>query len=58
MSLGATGSFDLSPGKIHADVVKVKATESAPLCEIKYDIQVVKDGAPYDTAFFIVKITG
>lgn len=57
--LGSTGNFDLSPG---ADpvyrIVKVKPSESAPLCEVWYDLKVNKDSQPYDTQFFIIKIQG
>ena len=54
--LGKTGSFQLLPGKIHSDLVKVQPSPSSPLCEIKYSLSVVKDGQPYDSPFFIVKI--
>tara|TARA_Y100000310_G_scaffold338253_1_gene427385 strand:+ start:3342 stop:3905 length:564 start_codon:yes stop_codon:yes gene_type:complete len=56
--LGDKGSFSLLPG---ADpvyrLVKFQAPDTAPLCEVWYDIEVTKDGQPYDTTFFIVKIT-
>lgn len=57
--LGATGSIDLLPGgEPKVRLVKVQPVESAPLCEISYDLIVTKDGQPYDTNFFIIKITG
>ncbi len=57
--LGGTGSFQLLPGSDpEFRIVKIQPTESSPLCEIQYDIIVNKDGQPYDTSFFIIKITG
>mgnify|MGYP001564153102 FL=1 len=54
--LGSTGTFALSPGQIRYNLVKVQPSSSAPLCEIRYDISVLKDSQPYDSTFFIVKI--
>lgn len=55
--LGDSGTFELLPGTDpEFRLVKVQPPESAPLCEVQYDITVTKDGQPYDTAFFIVKI--
>ena len=56
LKLGETGTFDLAPGKIHSDLVKINPSSTAPLCEIKYTIAVKKDGQAYDSSFFIVKI--
>jgi len=54
--LGAKGSFDLSPGKSHSDSFKIQPPESAPLCQVKYYLSVVKDNQPYDTIPFTVQI--
>lgn len=54
--LGKTGTFSLLPGQIRYNLVKFQAATSAPLCEVRYDISVLKDGQPYDSTFFIVKI--
>jgi len=54
--LGDTNTFRLAPGKFHSDLVKVQPSETSPLCEIKYNIEVAKDGQPYNSAFFIVKV--
>lgn len=57
--LGASGTLDLVPGsEPKFRLVKVQPPASAPLCEIAYDLIVTKDGQPYDTNFFIIKITG
>jgi len=37
-------------------VIQVRADENAPLCSITYDVIVTKDGAAYDTNFFILEI--
>tara|TARA_Y100000310_G_C20631374_1_gene788823 strand:+ start:412 stop:969 length:558 start_codon:yes stop_codon:yes gene_type:complete len=56
--LGNTGNFDALPGSDAVyRIVKVKPTETSPLCEIQYDITITKDGQPYEIGFFIVKIT-
>jgi len=56
--LGNTGNFKSLPGAEPVfRIVKVKPSEAAPLCEIQYDLTVTKDGQPYETSFFIVKIT-
>lgn len=57
--LGETGSFQLLPGaEPEFRIVKIQPPESAPLCEVQYDITVTKDNQPYDTSFFIIKVTG
>jgi hypothetical protein len=57
--LGRTGSLNLSPGGDPAyRIAKVQPPSSSPLCEIQYDLAVLKNGQAYDTNFFIVKITG
>ena len=57
--LGKTGSFDILPGAEPLyRLIKVQPSSSAPLCEIVYDLVATKDNQPYDTNFFIVKITG
>lgn len=57
--LGRTGSLQLSPGGDPTfRLVKIQAPSTAPLCEIQYDLTVTKNGQPYDSNFFIVKITG
>ncbi|MBI2632665.1 hypothetical protein HYW75_06690 [Candidatus Pacearchaeota archaeon] len=55
--LGSTGTFSLAPGQIRYNLVKTQPSSSSPLCEIRYDISVTKDNQPYDSTFFIVKIT-
>jgi hypothetical protein len=57
VTLGGTRSFDLSPGSSEYNLVKIQPPESAPLCEIFYDIIVTTDGQPFENTFFIIKIT-
>lgn len=57
VKLNSEGSFDLLPGvEPETRIVKIEPTESAPLCEIVYEVQVKKDGQPYDSEQFIVNI--
>jgi hypothetical protein len=57
--LGGSGSIQLSPGdEPKMRLIKIQPSGTAPLCEISYDLIVKKDGLPYDTSFFILKITG
>jgi len=57
--LGSSGTLNIQPGaEPQLRIVKFQAPESAPLCEISYDLIVTKDGQAYDTNFFNVKITG
>lgn len=60
VSLGKSASgISLVPGSDPAyRIAKVTPPDTAPLCEIIYDIKVKKSGQPYDTNFFIVKIIG
>jgi len=56
--LGREGEFSLSPGQTFSRILKIRAPDTAPLCEIIYDFEVKKDNEPYETNFFIVSITG
>ncbi len=56
--LGGTGSIDILPGsEPKARLIKVQPSSSAPLCEIQYDIIIKKSGQPYETSYFVLKIT-
>ncbi len=57
IKLIASPDFALLPGTDpHYSLVKLEAPETAPLCEISYNVIVTKDGQAYDTNFFIAKI--
>lgn len=57
--LNGEGSFELSPGvEPYTKIIKARPSDSAPLCQITYDINVKKDGQTYASTFFILKITG
>jgi hypothetical protein len=57
--LGSKGTVSLLPGSDpYIARVRIQPSSTAPLCEIKYDFIVNKDGQPYETNYFIVKITG
>lgn len=57
--IGREGTLSIQPGSdpIYR-IVRVQSPDTAPLCEIQYDLIITKDAQPYDTNFFIVKITG
>lgn len=57
--LGKSGQFSLLPGQqlSQSRVIKVQPPSTAPLCEISYDLIIKKDNQPYETGFFIIKIT-
>jgi len=57
--LGNTGTFTLSPGEKlgQARLIRIQPGSTAPLCSIRYDLIVTKNGAPYESAFFDLKIT-
>lgn len=60
LTVGDTGSnIRLRPGdEPEYFIIKVKPSDTAPLCEIVYRIEVRKDGQPYDTEQFIATIVG
>lgn len=53
---GDSGSLTISPGKMELGVARFQIPDEAPLCTIRYNIQVTKAGAPYATGFFDVSI--
>ncbi len=56
--LGDSGSFSLSPGATNSKLkVTVQIPDSAPLCQIRYELRVTKEGQTYDTNAFNLKIT-
>ncbi len=55
--LGRTGSVNLLPGsEPYFNTVKFQASDSAPLCEIRYELEVLKGNQPYGNAPFTVII--
>jgi hypothetical protein len=56
--LGDSGTFNLSPGQLGYSLIKVQPPSTAPLCEIKYNIDVAKGDQPFAQTFFILKIIG
>jgi len=58
LRLGDSGTFQLAPGsEPHFAKVDIRPAESAPLCIIRYDIAITKDGQAYKTSFFDMQIT-
>lgn len=51
------GPVKITPGTDPVErKIEVRASDSAPLCSITYDIVVKKDGQTYDTNFFTLQI--
>ena len=57
LSLGDSGSFDLSPGSTNSKLkVTIKIPDTAPLCEVRYELTVTKEGQTYDNNAFNLRI--
>jgi len=57
LTLGSKGNFALLPGdEPKFNLVKISIPESAPLCQVRYDIIVRKDSQPYKNEFFDINI--
>ncbi len=55
--LGNSGSVDLLPGaKPYFDTVTIFPPDTAPLCEVKYKIEVKRNGTPYAAVPFTIII--
>ncbi len=55
--LGKTGSVSLLPGsEPYFSTVKILAPDTAPLCEIRYELVVQRNGLPYSSVPFTIII--
>ncbi len=58
ISIGKKDSFALPPGGTAERIIKIRPSGSAPLCEIRYDIDIFKGtNQPYESTYFFVQIT-
>jgi len=55
---GQSGSLQISPGSIQEFYIRFQIPETAPLCIIRYNINVKADGEFYDADSFDVNIEG
>ena len=60
ISLGKTGGpIPILAGESPTEnIVKIQIPDSAPLCSIRYDIEIKKDSQAYTTNFFMINIGG
>ena len=56
ISLGKTGQASIIPGQIQTFLVRIQAPKTAPICMIRYNIEVKQGTAQYQTAFFDLNI--
>lgn len=54
--LGKTGGVNIQPGQVQTELVKIKPAVGSALCEVMYQINVLKSGQPYDSQQFVVAI--
>lgn len=54
--IGGTGTAKLLPGDVDFPLVQMRPAESAPLCLVRYDITVTKEGQAYTRSFFDLQI--
>jgi len=58
ITTGRSDSMDIAPGQIYAGIVRFLIPENAPLCTVRFHIDVKMDGVTYATDFFDVEVLG
>jgi len=58
ISTGRSSQINIAPGDFKGWVVRFEIPETAPLCTLRYNINVKADSEFYDAESFDVKITG
>lgn len=53
---GRTDSMTVAPGQSYFGIVRFLIPESAPLCTVRFHIDVTKDNAAYATDFFDIEV--
>lgn len=53
---GRSDTVDLSPGQSYEGVVRFFIPDTAPLCTVRFHLEVTKDNAIYDTDFFDIEV--
>jgi hypothetical protein len=54
--LGRTGKIVIAPGEAYFGIVRLRIPENAPLCMIRYNIEVTEGSNAYYTDFFDVEV--
>jgi len=53
---GKTGEFLIKPGDFNTGLIRIQTDADSPICMIRYDINVKKDGVAESSTFFDVQI--
>ena len=53
---GRTDSMDISPGQSYYGIVRFLIPENAPLCTVRFHLDVKMDGQSYATDFFDIEV--
>ena len=53
---GRVDDMTIAPGQSYFGIVRFFISDTAPLCTVRFHIDVTKDGAPYATDFFDVEV--
>ena len=56
IKLGKTGSATITPGNANTFLIRFEIPKTAPICMIRYAVELNKDGESYDSGFFDVNI--
>lgn len=56
MVLGKSGRLNIQRGQDTANIIRFDIPSDAPLCKLRYQVDVKNDGEIYDTTFFDVNI--
>lgn len=57
ITTGRASSMTIAPGENYYGIIRFLAPENAPLCTVRFNIEVTKDGSAYATDFFDVEVT-
>jgi len=53
---GRTGEFSIKPGNYGYGLIRIQTDKNSPVCIIRYDIKVKKDGIDDSSTFFDIQI--
>jgi hypothetical protein len=56
MTTGKSDDLTIAPGESYFGIVRFLIPETAPLCTVRFHIDVTMDNAPYATDFFDVEV--
>ncbi|MCR4285045.1 MAG: hypothetical protein NUV97_03310 [archaeon] len=53
---GRSDQTTITPGQTYYGIVRFFIPEGAPLCTVRFHLEVKRDNQPYDTAFFDIEV--